>query len=146
MTDIEYEKYLRLYECVCETAKILEFDSFNKVYFCGTRLKYGIPNCLLIVVDELPGNRFYDEMINEGGCTGGGYLLNKPGHAYPWMPAYRIYHFHYKVITKAVFDGLKNDWNRIADESWIYSGNMNFIPGIDITDMMLKYNNLRAFL
>lgn len=119
-----------------ETAKILEFDTFNRVFYCGYRSKFGIPNTLLIVIDADESNRFFDEMSCESGSTGAAYIgedvSNKP------------YAFHYKVIIEKVFAALNNDWTRLADDSWSKVNNP-YLPGLEITDTIERIYNLKAF-
>ena len=144
MSPLSIEHKIILYECVMETAKILEFDSFNKVFYCGTRTKYDIPNALLIVADIDSSNRFYSEMSCSGGACGGAYL-DKPRPNGPWVSSNRHNTFHYKVITSCVYDGLNNDWTKLADCSWSQINNP-YMPGLDITDTIQRYYNLKAFL
>jgi hypothetical protein len=146
MNDLTPEKYLHLYECVVEVATSLEFDTFNRIYYCGTRLKWTTPNALLIVIEDNPYNRFYEEMACEDGACGTNYLVKPLGPGGPYSIANKHNTFHYKVIAQTVYDALNNDWDRIADESWIYPKNMEYIPGIEITDQIIKYHNLAAFI
>ena len=145
METLSIEDQLILYECVVESARICEFNSFNMVFYCGTRLKWGTPNALLIVIEDDPNNRFYAEMSCEGGARGTAYL-DKPRPHGANHPDFKKYHFHKKVITQTVYDALDGDWTRLADESWIYPKNMKYIPGIDITDTIERYHNLKIFL
>lgn len=145
MIDVPVEKQIILYECVIETAQILEFETFIRVFYCGTRLKWSTPNALLIVIEEDQNNRFYQDMSCEGGCTGSAYL-NKPyGASGPWAPDNKHHTFHYKVITDRVYDALNNDWAKLADESWLYPKNNKYIPGIDITETIQRHYDLRIF-
>lgn len=144
MEILSIEHQLILYECVVEAARICEFNSFNKVFFCGKRTKFNVPNALLIVINEDLNNRFYAEMNNSGGRCGGAYLDKyRPNGA--WAPNYRHNHFHYKVITDKVYYGLNNNWAKLADCSWSQTNNP-YIPGIDITNTIQRYHNLKAFL
>jgi hypothetical protein len=100
---------------------------------------------LLIVIEDDPNNRFYAEMSCEGGSRGTAYL-DKPRPYGANHPDFKKYHFYFKIITQTVYDALDNDWNMLADESWIYPKNMKYIPGIDITDTIQRYHNLRIFI
>jgi hypothetical protein len=138
MEILSIEHQIILYECVVEAAKINEFNSFNMVFYCGTRLKWSTPNALLIVIEDDPNNRFYADMSCEGGSRGTAYCSD--------LADFKKYHFYFKIITQTVYDALNGNWNRLADESWIYPGNMKYIPGIDITETIQRYHNLRIFL
>lgn len=134
MEILSEEHQLILYKSVMEIAKICEFNTFNKVFYCGTRLKWVTPNTLLIIIDEDPDNRFYLEMSSEKGST-----------CFFYLNHYRD-GCHFKVITQKVYDYLKTDWCRLADKSWVYPENMKYIPGIDITNIIKRYHNIKAFL
>lgn len=144
MTSISIEKQLLLYDCLLETMQILNLNSFNKIFYCGSRLKYNIPNTLLIIVDDDVDNIYFNEINCEEGARGSAYL-NKSRIGSPWDIQNRKFTFHYKVISQLIYDRLNNDWNKLADESWIYLGNMEYIPGIDITDSMQRYYQLKCF-
>ena len=145
MTILPIEKQITLYECVIEISKTLHFSELIKVFYCGTRLKWSTPNATLIVVPGNEENLFYHEMNSEIGCCGSSYL-NKPyGPGGPWSSENKHNTFTYKVITDKVYNSLQNDWVKLADKSWQHKNN-SFIPGIDITDSVLRFYNLKAFL
>lgn len=143
MIGLPIEKQIILYECVMETARILEFETFNKIFYCGPRFKFNVQNTLLIVISADEANIFFEEMNNEYGSSGTAYLNSPSG--VPWEPKNLKYTWHYKVITEEVYAGLNNDWTRLADFSWAQTNNI-YMPGLDVTDTIQRYHNLKVFL
>jgi len=123
-----------------ETISILELDgtSILKVFYCGRYRKWNLPNTLLIIVDKnkIIDNRFYQD-ITVGGSNGGAYL-KKDIAGNPWDGNNKKYCFHYCVIT----DDVSLD-NCIIDDNFEYK---TYEEMTEISTLMLKINNLRAFL
>jgi hypothetical protein len=144
------EQYIHWYKCLSEITNILEFDKIIKAFYCGKRIKWGIPNCFLVVIEEDRNNRFFEEMSCEGGSTGSGYLIDKKtgkclGGNLPWGHDNRKNAFHYKVITDIVYDQLKNDWSKLNDDSWHQAvGN---IGGVEIDlELMKRFYDNKTFI
>lgn len=143
---ISNEQMITLYECLKDCRSILSFRDPLKVFYCGTRLKWSTPNCLLIVVKDDATNRYNEEMNSDIGCCGNSYIDSRWDKRHPpWSPPNKPYTYNYKVITDKTYEAIKDDWNKLADESWLYSGNSDYIPGIDITESIHRIWKLRSF-
>jgi hypothetical protein len=139
------EQYIHWHKCLSEIAHILEFDKIVKAFYYGKRRKWGTPTCLLVVIEEDLNNRFIEDMCCEGGSTGSAYLVDKETgkcltDSNPWGEENKKNTFHYKVITNRVYDQIKNDHNKLANDSWISGYGFE----IDL-DLMKRYYDAKAF-
>lgn len=100
---------------VFEISNILEFkiDDIKNIYHCGISKKWAIPNTFLIVVFDLVGNRFFEEMTTVCGATGSAHINQNPN---PWGKFNKHNTFQYKVITQTVFNNFK--WVDLMEPYW----------------------------
>lgn len=144
---ISPEKYVLLSECLIEIGTICHINQISKSFYCGTRLKWGTPNCLLVIMETDSNNPLFEDTNTVRGCCGSAYLTNKPEFAGgPWAQNNKWKTFHYKVITQHIYDQCKGDWNLLADDSWLYPGNSQWIPGVEVDwQLANKYLKMKAF-
>jgi len=145
--EFSMEQNFLFYELLADIASILEFDWVLKAFYCGTRLKWNTPNCLLVVIKNDETSRFLAEINHSLGATGTACLFSKIDHNFgPYSQQNKPYNYHYKVITDRVYEKFKNDWSKLADESWIHSNNP-YVPGIELNlDVITRIHQMKAFL
>jgi hypothetical protein len=124
-----------------DALSILELDDVKvqKVFFCGKTIKFGIPNTLLISVndDDVMRNRFYSDM--RGGIASGGSYVGGPYMSWSDCPIQNRY--WYNVITSATFNF--HSLSKVIDERWEYR---TLETMVDIYKDMIKVHNLAVFL
>jgi len=142
--NLDYEKLLILYECVMEACRIQEICEVEimRVFYCGKNSKWGIPNTLLIIVNDkdVKNNRFYSEMSEPRGGSSSAYLERYVTRN-PWNASNRKYQFTYRFFTDKFFNS--STIENIIDDRWQFQ-NLNEI--VDISKDITKIYSLKVFL